>query len=41
MTLDECCETIINSEDIGKKSLLNRMEEKHAIHIVEEAENSN
>ena len=31
-------DTIINSEDNGKESLVNRMAEKHAIHTVEEAE---
>jgi hypothetical protein len=40
VALDKCCyDTIINSTDEGKTSLIKRMEEKHAIHIVEEAEN--
>ncbi len=40
VALDQCCfDTIINSSDTGKKSLVNRMEEKHAIHTVEEAYN--
>lgn len=38
VALDQCCyDQIINSHDQGKKSLVNRMEEKHAIHTVEEA----
>ncbi len=39
VAIDQCCyDQIINSMDIGKKSLVNRMNEKHAIHTVEEAE---
>lgn len=39
VALDQCCyDTIMNSEDNGKTSLINRMLEKNAIHIVEEAE---
>ena len=38
VAIDQCCyDTIINSNDLGKESLINRMKEKHAIHIVEEA----
>ncbi|KAK8885307.1 hypothetical protein M9Y10_040753 [Tritrichomonas musculus] len=38
VAIDQCCyDAIINSSDAGKKSLINRMEEKHAIHTVEEA----
>lgn len=38
VALDQCCyDQIINSPDKGKASLVNRMEEKHAIHTVEEA----
>lgn len=40
IALDQCCyDTIMNSEDEGKASLVKRMEEKHAIHTVEEAAN--
>jgi len=40
VALDQCCyDTIMSSEDEGKDSLVNRMEEKHAIHTVEEAAN--
>ncbi len=39
VAIDQCCyDAIINSEDQGKTSLVNRMEEKHAIHTVETAE---
>ncbi len=39
VALDQCChDAIINSPDKGKKSLVKRMKEKHAIHIVEHAE---
>lgn len=39
VALDKCCyDTIIASNDKGKDSLVKRMEEKHAIHIVEAAE---
>ncbi len=39
VALDKCCyDAIINSSDEGKASLIKRMEEKHAIHIVETAE---
>lgn len=38
VALDQCCyDTIINSNDLGKESLINRMKEKHAIHTVERA----
>lgn len=38
VALDQCCyDTIINSNDPGKESLVKRMKEKHAIHIVETA----
>lgn len=38
VALDQCCyDQIMNSTDKGKTSLVNRMEEKHAIHTVEEA----
>ena len=40
VALDQCCyDEIMNSLDEGKISLVNRMNEKHAIHTVEEAEN--
>ena len=40
VALDQCCyDEIMNSNDSGKQSLVNRMEEKHAIHTVEEAAN--
>ena len=39
VALDQCCyDLIINSNDPGKESLINRMNEKHAIHTVEWAE---
>lgn len=39
VALDQCCyDAIINSNDKGKESLIKRMKEKNAIHIVEEAE---
>lgn len=39
VALDQCCyDMIINSNDSGKDSLIKRMKEKNAIHIVEEAE---
>lgn len=38
VALDQCCyDTIINSNDLDKESLINRMKEKHAIHTVERA----
>lgn len=38
VAIDQCLyDTIVNSNDEGKKSLVDRMEEKHAIHIVERA----
>ena len=38
VALDQCCyDTIINSNDPGKESLINRMKEKHAIHTIERA----
>ena len=40
VALDQCCyDAIMSSNDPGKSSLVKRMQEKHAIHIVEEAEN--
>lgn len=40
VAIDQCCyDQIINSEDQGKTSLVNRMEDRHAIHTVEEAAN--
>lgn len=40
VAIDQACyDTIMNSEDPGKASLVNRMNEKHAIHTVEEAAN--
>lgn len=40
VALDKCCyDEIMNSNDKGKTSLINRMKEKNAIHIIEEAEN--
>lgn len=39
VALDKCCyDTVINSKDIGKDSLINRMKEKNAIHLVDTAE---
>ena len=38
VALDQCCyDQIINSSDPGKKSLIKRMKDKHAIHTVEHA----
>jgi hypothetical protein len=38
VAIDKCCyDMIINSTDTGKQSLIDRMKEKHAIHIIEEA----
>ena len=38
VALDQCCyDQIINSKDKGKKSLIERMESRHAIHTVERA----
>ena len=38
VALDQCCyDQIISSPDPGKQSLINRMNEKHAIHTVEHA----
>lgn len=38
VALDQCCyDEVLNSKDSGKKSLVDRMHQKHAIHIVEEA----
>lgn len=38
VAIDQCCyDAVMNSPDPGKKSLINRMKEKHAIHTVEEA----
>ena len=40
VAIDQSCyDTIMNSADEGKDDLVNRMLDKHAIHIVEEAEN--
>ncbi len=39
VALDQCCyDQILNSLDLGKESLVNRMIERNAIHTVEEAE---
>ncbi len=39
VAIDQCCyDQIINSTDEGKAPLVNRMNEKHAIRTVEEAE---
>lgn len=39
VALDKCSyDFIVNSNDIGAKSLIDRMEEKHAIHILDMAE---
>lgn len=39
VALDQCCyDQIINSPDKGKKSLVDRMHDRHAIHTVETAE---
>ena len=39
VALDQCCyDHIINSNDSGKTSLVNRMKEKNAIHLVEESQ---
>lgn len=39
VALDKCCyDTIMNSDDQGKASLVNRMLKKHAIHLVDTAE---
>ena len=38
VAIDQCCyDVIINSNDPGKESLINRMKEKHAIHTIERA----
>ena len=38
VALDQCCyDQIMNSEDKGKTSLVNRMLEKHSIHTIERA----
>lgn len=38
VAIDQCCyDVIINSNDPGKESLINRMKEKHAIHTIEQA----
>ena len=38
VALDQACyDAVVNAEDPGKKALIGRMEEKHAIHIVEAA----
>lgn len=38
VALDQCCyDAIMNSSDSGKTSLVNRMLDKHAIHVVESA----
>ena len=40
VALDQCCyDAIMNSNDPGKSTLVQRMQEKHAIHLVETAEN--
>lgn len=39
VAIDKCCyDQILNSNDKGKQSLVNRMLEKHAIHTVEQAQ---
>lgn len=39
VALDQCCyDAIINSTDEGKQSLIDRMNDRNAIHLVEEAE---
>lgn len=39
VAIDKCCyDQVMNSNDSGKKSLVNRMIEKHAIHTIEGAE---
>lgn len=39
VAIDQCCyDAIINSEDKGKESLVKRMKEKNAVHIIETAE---
>ncbi|MBQ8451607.1 MAG: DUF362 domain-containing protein [Clostridia bacterium] len=39
VALDKCCyDQIINSSDYGKKALIERMQSRHAIHVVEAAE---
>ncbi len=39
VALDQCCyDAVINSKDKGKKSLVERMDSRHGIHIVEAAE---
>ena len=39
VALDKCCyDQIINAKDPGKKSFINRMQEKNAIHIIESSE---
>jgi uncharacterized Fe-S center protein len=39
VALDQCCyDAIINSTDEGKQSLVDRMNDRNAIHLVEEAE---
>ena len=39
VAIDQCCfDTVMDSDDEGKDTLVKRMEEKHAIHTVEEAE---
>lgn len=38
VALDQACyDAVVNADDPGKKALISRMEEKHAIHIVEAA----
>ncbi len=38
VALDQCCyDQVVNSSDVGKASLVKRMEERHGIHTVEEA----
>lgn len=39
VALDKCCyDQIMNSKDKGKASLINRMQDRHAIHTVETAQ---
>lgn len=38
VALDQCCyDQIVNADDPGKAALINRMNEKHGLHIIEEA----
>lgn len=38
VAIDKCCyDTIVNSNDPGKESLIERMKKQNAIHLVEES----